>query len=58
MHAHVVEVGNPPVVAVKGGLLEGLDWKSAKHIFTRSAVVPIPGGVEFWVAEPDFGKAK
>ncbi|KAK3213497.1 hypothetical protein GRF29_28g73555 [Pseudopithomyces chartarum] len=58
LHAHVVEVGDPPVVAVKGGLLEGLDWKDAKHIFTRSAVVPIPDGVEFWIAEPDFGKAK
>lgn len=58
LHAHVVEDGDPSVVAVKGGLLEGLDWTNAKHIFTRTAVVPIPAGVESWVAEPDFGKAK
>jgi hypothetical protein len=58
LHAHVVDGGDPQVVAVKGGLLEGLEWKNAKHIFTRSAVVAIPDGVESWVAEPDFGKAK
>lgn len=29
-------------VSVKGGLVEGLDWPKAGHIFTRSAVVPIP----------------
>ncbi|KAF2438387.1 hypothetical protein P171DRAFT_371586 [Karstenula rhodostoma CBS 690.94] len=58
LHAHVVDGGDPQVVAVKGGLLEGLEWKNAKHIYTRSAVVPIPPGVEFWVAEPNFERAK
>ena len=33
-------------VSIKGGLVEGLNWKGAKHIYTRSAVVPIPHGVE------------
>ncbi|KAF1834809.1 hypothetical protein BDW02DRAFT_318251 [Decorospora gaudefroyi] len=58
LHAQIVEIGNPDVVAVKGGLLEGLDWSAAKHIYCRSAVVPIPNGVERWEAAPDFGKKK
>nr|CDP22720.1 Putative protein of unknown function [Podospora anserina S mat+] len=37
---------NKNVVSVKGGCLEGLDWKSAIHIWTKSAMVPIPEGVE------------
>lgn len=37
-------------VSVKGGCIEGLDWSSGKHIFTRSAVVPIPEGAERWQA--------
>lgn len=57
LHAHVVEGGgDPPVVAVKGGLLEGLDWKAAKHIYTRSAVVKIPEEVEAWEGAPEWGK--
>jgi hypothetical protein len=39
-------------VAIKGGLVEGLNWKDAIHIFTRSAVVPIPEGVEKYEAGP------
>ena len=58
MHAHIVEGGNPEVVAVKGGVLEGLDFGEAKHIYCRSAVYPVPEGVERWEAEPDFGKGK
>jgi hypothetical protein len=53
-----VENGNPKVVAVKGGLLEELDWTGAMHIYCRSAVVPIPHGVKRWEAEPDFGENK
>ncbi|CBY01972.1 similar to glutathione-dependent formaldehyde-activating GFA [Plenodomus lingam JN3] len=55
LHAQIIEGGYPEVVAVKGGLLEGLDWKGAMHIFCKSAVVPIPDGVKRWEAEPDFG---
>ncbi|KAF2179409.1 hypothetical protein K469DRAFT_303033 [Zopfia rhizophila CBS 207.26] len=56
LHAHVVEGGEPKGVAVKGGTLAGLKWEGAKHIFCRSAVVPIPKGVERWEAEPDSDK--
>lgn len=39
--------GTPgPVVAVKAGCVEGLEWKDVVHIWTRSAVVPIPEGME------------
>lgn len=52
--AQVIDKGHPKYVVVKGGLLEGLDWSGGKHIYCRSAVVPIPQGVETWPAEPDF----
>jgi hypothetical protein len=42
-----------PTVSVKGGCIDGLDWSQAKHIYTRSAVVPIPHGVEQWRASPE-----
>ncbi|KAH7378305.1 Mss4-like protein [Pyrenochaeta sp. MPI-SDFR-AT-0127] len=58
MHMYILDDGNPATVAVKGGLLEGLDWSGGKHIFCRSAVVPIPEGVERWEAEPDFAEKK
>jgi len=38
-------------VSVKGGLVEGLDWSKAVHIYTRSAVIEIPEGVK-WEAGP------
>lgn len=34
------------VVSVKGGCIEGLDWSKAIHIWTKSAMVPIPEGSE------------
>lgn len=40
-------------VSIKGGLVEGLDWKGAKHIYTRSAVVSIPDGVESCEGAPE-----
>ncbi|KAK0668368.1 putative glutathione-dependent formaldehyde-activating enzyme protein [Cercophora samala] len=39
-------------VSVKGGVVQGLDWKGAKHIYTRSAVVEIPEGVERFDGAP------
>jgi hypothetical protein len=39
-------------VAIKGGCVEGLDWKGGIHIFTRSAVVPIPEGAQQFEAGP------
>ncbi|KAK3328923.1 Mss4-like protein [Apodospora peruviana] len=35
---------NKSVVSVKGGCIDGLDWKAAIHIWTKSAMVPIPEG--------------
>jgi hypothetical protein len=34
------------VISVKGGCLDGLDWKRAVHIWTKTAMVPIPEGSE------------
>ncbi|KAH6650999.1 Mss4-like protein [Chaetomium tenue] len=42
------------VVAVKGGCIEGLDWKTAIHIWTKSAMVPIPEGSETYSEESDL----
>ncbi len=39
-------------VSVKGGLVQGLDWSTAKHIYTASAVVPIPEGRESYPGAP------
>jgi hypothetical protein len=42
-------------VAVKGGCLEGITgdvWTSATHIWTKSALVMIPEGVERFEGEP------
>lgn len=34
-----------PNCAVKGGVLQGLDWEAGgTHIFTKTAVVPVPDG--------------
>ncbi|KAK1245640.1 hypothetical protein MKX07_004709 [Trichoderma sp. CBMAI-0711] len=41
-----------PTVTVKGGCMEeGLDLKDARHIYTRSARVPVPEGS--WPGPPD-----
>ncbi|RYP67400.1 hypothetical protein DL769_005786 [Monosporascus sp. CRB-8-3] len=40
------------VVSVKGGCLEGLDWGRAVHIWTKSAMVPIPEGAETHPEDP------
>ncbi|TRX89675.1 hypothetical protein FHL15_009425 [Xylaria flabelliformis] len=40
------------VVSVKGGCIEGLDWDTAIHIWTKSAMVPIPEGSEAHSEEP------
>lgn len=38
---------------IKGGVLKGLNYKGAGHIYTRSAVVEIPVGVERWETSPE-----
>lgn len=37
---------------IKGGVLKGLDFNGAAHIYARSAVVQIPAGVERWETSP------
>ncbi|ROV99301.1 hypothetical protein VSDG_03966 [Cytospora chrysosperma] len=44
---------NKNVVSVKGGCLEGLDWGKAIHIWTKSAMIPIPEGAESYSEESD-----
>lgn len=39
-------------VSVKGGLVKGLDWTKAVHIWTKRAVVPIPEGAKQFEGEP------
>ncbi|KAL2130004.1 hypothetical protein VTI74DRAFT_7026 [Chaetomium olivicolor] len=39
-------------VIMKGGLVQGLKWEGAAHIYTKSAVVEIPKGVERWEGAP------
>ncbi|KAI9150134.1 hypothetical protein HJFPF1_09889 [Paramyrothecium foliicola] len=44
-HRSILPDGNPkPTLSVKGGCLEGLTLDNAKHIFVRSALVPVPEG--------------
>ncbi|KAI0106022.1 Mss4-like protein [Daldinia grandis] len=40
------------VVSVKGGCIDGLDWSAAIHIWTKSAMIPIPEGSETYSEEP------
>ncbi|KUI58161.1 hypothetical protein VP1G_05451 [Cytospora mali] len=44
---------NKNVVSVKGGCLEGLDWNKAIHIWTKSAMIPIPEGAECYSEESE-----
>lgn len=55
IHEYILEDGkHPDTVSVKGGLLEGLDWSNAIHLFCRSAVFPIPDSAQKFDGEPDF----
>lgn len=42
-------------VSIKGGCVEGLEWKGAKHIWLRSMVadVELREGCERWDGEPE-----
>ncbi|KAK1547096.1 glutathione-dependent formaldehyde-activating enzyme [Colletotrichum paranaense] len=42
------------VVSVKGGCIDGLDWKTAVHIWTKNAMVPIPEGAENHSEEAEY----
>ncbi|KAI1198883.1 Mss4-like protein [Nemania serpens] len=41
-----------PTVSVKGGCVEGLEWKGGKHIYVRSAVMEIPAEWEAYETLP------
>jgi hypothetical protein len=45
---------DPDRIGVWGGCLDGLDWKKAIHIWTRSAMVPIPEGSESYSEESEL----
>ena len=40
-------------VSIKGGVIEGLDWSDAKHIWTKRAVVPVPEEAQQWRESPE-----
>jgi hypothetical protein len=47
LHRVIFKDGTPrPSLAVKGGCVEGLNLEGARHIYTRSALVPVPEGSE------------
>ncbi|KAL7897004.1 Mss4-like protein [Trichoderma sp. SZMC 28014] len=49
------------VLSVKGGCIEGLDWSKAIHIWTKSAMVPIPEGTESYSersSSAEFGQTQ
>jgi hypothetical protein len=31
-----------PTVSIKGGIIDGLDWSTAEHIYVEDAVLPLP----------------
>lgn len=52
-HRAVDADGTPrATVSVKAGCVEGLDWRPAVHIYTRSAVVAIPADAESYDTLP------
>lgn len=51
IHRSILPDGKPKAtISVKGGCLEGLTWEGAKHIYTRTARLPVPKGSD--LAEP------
>lgn len=40
-------------VSIKGGVIDGLNWEGAKHIYVRSAVVEIPKDAEKYDTTPE-----
>jgi len=53
MHVVTDDNGTPrPTVSIKGGLVEGLDWSDATHIWTDRAVVEIPEGRKKFPGSP------
>lgn len=59
LHEHVDKEGNPAEsISVKSGCLDGITkemMREAVHIWTKSAVIDIPEGVEQYEEEPTGG---
>lgn len=59
VHEHVSPEGKAEEsISVKSGCLDGITkemMREAVHIWTKSAVVDIPGGVQQWPEEPEGG---
>jgi hypothetical protein len=59
MHQSIAKDGTPAAaVSVKSGCLDGITkelMRSAVHIWTKSAIVDIPEGVEGYEGEPPEG---
>jgi hypothetical protein len=54
IHAGVLKNGkDKETVTIKAGAIKGLEWVGGKHIWCKSAVVPIPEEAEErWDEEP------
>jgi hypothetical protein len=53
LHRSILPDGKPkPIISVKGGGLEGLSLEGVKHIYVRSALVPVPEGSAMGSPEP------
>ena len=59
MHVHADQNGDAAsMCSVKSGCLDGIgkkDLRKAVHIWTKSAVIDIPEGVEAYEGEPEGG---
>lgn len=51
-HSHKPDGTPVGIVSIKAGCVEGLEWKDVIHIWTKSAVVPIPEGVKQYEKGP------
>lgn len=51
-HSHKPDGTPVGIVSIKAGAVEGLEWKDVIHIWTKSAVVPIPEGVKQYEKGP------
>ncbi|KAK2616589.1 hypothetical protein QQS21_000412 [Conoideocrella luteorostrata] len=54
LHRALEKDGKPrPNLTVKAGVLTGFTLEGAKHIWTKSAVMPVPEGVESYLESPE-----
>lgn len=51
-HSHKPDGTPVGIVSIKAGCVDGLEWRDVIHIWTSSAVVPIPEGVKQYEKGP------